>query len=339
MLLDAKARGLRNLRLSVTDRCNLRCHYCMPEKEYKWLDRKSLLTFEELSELVDVFISFGVKKVRLTGGEPLLRRNLDEFIQMLALKQLDDLAMTTNGMFLPEHSQKLKDAGLKRITVSLDTLQAGRFERLTGQDSLNKVLAGIDSAQQAGFEEIKLNCVLMNGFNEDEILDFVEFARARAIQLRFIEYMDVGGATHWQAEKVFALSDVLRVLGRAYGEVSETSSDPSAPARVFRLPSGQKVGVIASVSAPFCGACDRARITADGMFLTCLYSDQGFSLREVLRNGTQEKVVKKLINKIWSGRNDAGAEDRQALAQERQAIFSLQELRQNVHREMHLRGG
>ncbi len=297
------------------------------------------MTFEELSELVDVFISFGVKKVRLTGGEPLLRRNLDEFIQMLALKQLDDLAMTTNGMFLPEHSQKLKDAGLKRITVSLDTLQAGRFERLTGQDSLNKVLAGIESAQQAGFEEIKLNCVLMNGFNEDEILDFVEFARARAIQLRFIEYMDVGGATHWQAEKVFALSDVLRVLGRAYGEVSETSSDPSAPARVFRLPSGQKVGVIASVSAPFCGACDRARITADGMFLTCLYSDQGFSLREVLRNGTQEKVVKKLINKIWSGRNDAGAEDRQALAQERQAIFSLQELRQNVHREMHLRGG
>ena len=297
------------------------------------------MTFEELSELVDVFISFGVKKVRLTGGEPLLRRNLDEFIQMLALKQLDDLAMTTNGMFLPEHSQKLKDAGLKRITVSLDTLQAGRFEQLTGQDSLKKVLDGIDSAQQAGFEQIKLNCVLMNGFNDDEILDFVEFARARAIKLRFIEYMDVGGATQWHAQKVCGLSDVLGVLGQAYGSVIEESHEPNAPARSFRLSNGQTVGVIASVTAPFCGLCDRARITADGVFLTCLYSDQGFSLRELLRNGTEQQVVKKVINNIWSSRTDAGAEERLALAQEREAIFSLKELRENVHREMHLRGG
>jgi cyclic pyranopterin phosphate synthase len=310
----------------------------MPEAHYEWLERDSLLSFEELSGLVDSFIELGVKKVRLTGGEPLLRRNLSYFISMLAKKPLNDLAMTTNGVFLAKHVQSLKDAGLGRLTISLDTLRPERFLALTGQDVFEDVVRGIDSALDAGFERPKINCVLMQGFNDDEIIDFVEFAKDRALELRFIEYMDVGGATKWHAGQVFGMHDVLQRLSETYGTYEKVGGDGSAPSRTYRLPHGQHVGIIASVSMPFCGRCDRARITADGVFLTCLYADQGFSLRTLIRQGVRKESLQAVLQHVWSGRDDAGAQERLAL-RERQPIFSLNELRSNVHREMHIRGG
>ena len=225
---DLFGRPLRNLRLSVTDRCNLRCSYCMPEAEYAWLPRQDILHFEEMSALVDLFARAGVDRVRLTGGEPLLRRDLPELVGMLARKSaIRDLALTTNGVMLAEHASTLRQAGLHRLTVSLDTLRAERFQMLTRFDSLRQVLAGIDEAVKH-FDHIKLDSVIIRGTNDDELVPLLEYARRIGAEIRFIEYMDVGGATQWSHERVMSRQDMLTALGREYGPVTAIA-ETSAP--------------------------------------------------------------------------------------------------------------
>jgi cyclic pyranopterin phosphate synthase len=336
---DIFGRPLRNLRLSVTDRCNLRCQYCMPEEEYVWLPREDLLTFEEIRGLVDIFSELGVDKVRLTGGEPLLRKDLPTLVSMLAANpRLHDLAMTTNGILLTEHAQALYDAGLHRVTISLDTLRPERFKRLTRRDSHGRVLQGIRAAEQAGFTGLKLDTVVIRGTNEDEIVDLIEYGRRVEAEVRFIEYMDVGGATQWSMDKVVSRADILAQLEHHYGSISPLGERSSAPAERFRLPDGTVFGIIASTTTPFCRSCDRSRLTADGMWYLCLYAQKGIDLRTPLRAGASRDDIRALIASTWQRRQDRGAEERQEL-RFRGVLVQIEGLREDPHLEMHTRGG
>ncbi|HUP41247.1 MAG TPA: GTP 3',8-cyclase MoaA, partial [Vicinamibacterales bacterium] len=313
MIRDLLGRPLRNLRVSVTDRCNLRCSYCMPEAEYVWLPRYDILQFEEMSTLIDVFARAGVDRVRLTGGEPLLRRDLPDLIRMIAQKSaIRDLALTTNGVMLGEYARQLHLAGLHRLTVSLDTLRPDRFQALTRFDSLNQVLAGIDEAVNY-FERIKLDAVIIRGINNDEIVPLLEYAKRIGGELRFIEYMDVGGATQWSPERVMSRLEMLAVLANEYGPITPIVEATSAPADRFRLADGTIFGIISSTTEPFCSSCDRSRITADGMWYRCLYATTGTDLRAPLRAGTSPDDLLKLITQEWTARTDRGAEERLAV--------------------------
>jgi len=338
-LQDGFGRPLGSLRLSVTDRCNLRCAYCMPAEEYVWLPKRDLLTFEELGTLVDVFTRFGVHRLRLTGGEPLLRRDVDELIAILAAKPaIEDLALTTNGLLLAERAAKLRAAGLHRVTVSLDTLQRDRFERLTRRDGLNDVLAGIDAARAAGFERLKLDTVVTRGVNDDELVPLLEYGRSIGAEVRFIEYMDVGGALDWSDRDVVSAKEMLARLGEHYGGVEPIHETSRAPARRYRLPDGTTFGVIASTTAPFCRSCDRSRLTADGLWFLCLYAPNGLDLRTPLRDGASADELAAILRSTWTARRDRGAEERLA-AKERGPSQALRELRDDPHLEMHTRGG
>jgi cyclic pyranopterin phosphate synthase len=313
----------------------------MPGDDYVWLPRASILTFEEADRLVGVFASLGVRKIRLTGGEPLLRQQLERLVQRIAGRpEITDVALTTNGALLARTALRLKAAGLHRVTVSLDTLQADRFLRFTRSDRHAAVLAGIDAAREAGFPDLKLNTVVVRGFNDDELGDLIEFARARAAELRFIEYMDVGGATGWSSDLVVTRREILDRLAERYGrpEPATGPRDPAAPADRFVLPDGTPFGIIASTSEPFCRTCDRARLTADGVFYRCLYAEDGLDLRERLRGGTSDEELRDLIAQRWRERVDRGAEERLA-APGRGALYQLSALREDPHREMHTRGG
>ena len=337
--LDRFARPLANLRVSVTDRCNLRCQYCMPEREYVWLPRKDILDFEEIARLVDVFASLGVDRVRLTGGEPLVRRDLSRLVALLAAKPaLRDLAITTNGVLLAEQARALRDAGLPRLTVSLDTLRADRFREMTRRDDLSRVLAGIAQAAACGFAPLKLDSVVIRGVNDDEIEDLLEFGREVGAEVRFIEYMDVGGATRWSRADVVSRAEILDRLGRRYGPPEPVPRDASAPAERFRLPDGLVFGVIASTTAPFCGACDRSRLTADGLWYLCLYATAGIDLRRPLRAGASGEELAGVIAAAWTVRSDRGAEERLGL-RERKPLAAVEALRRDPHLEMHTRGG
>ena len=339
MIPDRLDRPLGSLRVSVTDRCNLRCRYCMPEKEYVWLPKQSILTFEEITRLVRVFASLGVEKVRLTGGEPLLRHDLPALTAMVArIDGVRDLAMTTNGLLLAKQAEALRRAGLGRVTVSLDTLQPQRMRDLARSDRHADVLAGIAAARAAGFR-VKLNTVVMRGVNDDELVDLIEFARANQAEVRFIEYMDVGGATGWSAEQVVSQREILEVLSARYGPIAPvTTGDISAPAERFRLGDGATFGIVASTTAPFCRSCDRSRLTADGTWLLCLYAERGTDLREPLRNGASDVELADLIASTWRGRSDRGAEERLGVA-DRAPLYQVDGLRADPHREMHTRGG
>ena len=336
---DLRGRPLGSLRLSVTDRCNLRCEYCMPEEEYRWLPREDILTFEEIGALADVFADLGVNQVRLTGGEPLLRRDLDRLVRLLAGKPgLADVAMTTNGVLLARHAAALRDAGLHRVTVSLDTLRPDRFVRLTRLDALGDALAGIDAAVQAGFSPLKIDTVVIRGVNDDELVDLVEFGKARGAEVRFIEYMDVGGATRWSMDAVFTRQDVLRTLAARYGPVEPIAEDSAAPADRYRLPDGTVVGVISSTTEPFCDDCNRSRLTADGMWLLCLYATEGLDLRTPLRRGATADDLRALITGMWQQRTIRGAVERLTAAH-RDTFIPLATLKRDSHLEMHTRGG
>jgi GTP 3',8-cyclase len=342
-LLDRFGRPLRNLRLSVTDRCNLRCAYCMPEKDYVWLPREDVLRFEEISTLVDVFVALGVNKLRLTGGEPLLRRDLPALVQMLATKAgLTDLALTTNGVLLAEHADALRAAGLGRITVSLDTLHVKRFTELTRFDSLDAVLEGMDAASRAfAVGRFKIDSVVIRGVNDDELADLIEYGRSKNAEVRFIEYMDVGGATRWSPSDVVSRAEILEGLAARYGPIEPVVEVSSAPADRFRLPDGTVFGIISSTTAPFCGSCDRSRLTADGLWYLCLYAPRGIDLRAALRAGARESMPEELsalITSEWQARADRGAEDRLALG-ERRGFVPITDLRKDPHLEMHTRGG
>ena len=297
MIADVFKRPLGSLRVSVTDRCNLRCRYCMPEQDYVWLPKKSILTFEEISRLVGIFTSLGVEKIRLTGGEPLLRHDLPTLTAMLArIPGVRDLAMTTNGLLLAKQAESLRRAGLGRITVSLDTLRPERMRDLARTDRHADVLGGIAAARQAGFERLKLNTVVIRGVNDDELVDLIEFARSQDAEVRFIEYMDVGGATGWSVEQVFSQREIIARLASHYGAITAvTEHDPTAPAERFRLADGTTFGIISSTTRPFCGSCDRSRLTADGLWFLCLYARDGVDLRRPLREGASSEHFKSLI--------------------------------------------
>jgi GTP 3',8-cyclase len=336
---DLLGRPLRNLRLSVTDRCNLRCQYCMPEDDYVWLPREDVLRFEETSTLVDVFLSLGVDKVRLTGGEPLLRRDVPALVRMLASKpRLKDLALTTNGVLLADQIDALHAAGLGRITVSLDTLQRERFKRLTRFDELDAVHAGIAAARRV-FGSLKIDSVVMRGVNDDELADLIEYGKTVDAEVRFIEYMDVGGATRWTPDRVTSRAEMLERLERRYGPIEPIVDEGSAPAERFALGDGTIFGIIASTTQPFCRSCDRSRLTADGMWYLCLYASKGLDLRGPLRRGASADELAMLIGSTWSARDDRGAEERLALG-ERRAFVPVQDLlKRDPHLEMHTRGG
>ena len=330
---------MRSLRISVTDRCNLRCQYCMPEPEYVWLPRENILSFEEIGAVTDAFTDEGVNRVRITGGEPLLRRDLPVLIGSLASRPaIEDLALTTNGILLRSAAASLKAAGLHRLTVSLDTLQRERFRALSGSSDFDAVIAGIHAAVDAGFAALKIDTVVIRGVNEDELVDLVTFGRTVNAEVRFIEYMDVGGATRWSPAAVVPRAEILEVLGRHFGGVLPIHGRNSAPAERFLLPDGTTFGIIASTTAPFCSDCDRARLTADGIWLLCLYATAGTDLRRPLRAGATREELRQLIHMVWSLRADRGAEER--LGMDRQTtLIPVRALKKDAHLEMHTRGG
>ncbi|MGE3959923.1 MAG: GTP 3',8-cyclase MoaA [Vicinamibacterales bacterium] len=338
MLPDRHQRPLRNLRLSVTDRCNLRCAYCMPEMDYVWLPREDMLHFEEISRLVDVFMSLGVNHIRLTGGEPLLRRDLGTLVDMLAGKEgLNDLALTSNGILLADQIEELKAAGLRRVTVSLDTLRPDRFVKLARFDELTRVKRGIEAASRA-YGRVKLDTVVIRGVNDDELVDLIEYGRTVNAEVRFIEYMDVGGATKWSWTDVVPRREMLERLAAHYGDLRAVDDSSSAPADRYTLPDGTVFGIISSTTEPFCSSCDRSRLTADGMWYLCLYATRGIDLRAALRGGASVDDLKAIITEGWSAREDRGAETRLALG-ERRAFVPVSTLKRNPHLEMHTRGG
>lgn len=338
-LQDRLGRPLGSLRLSVTDRCNMRCRYCMPEEQYVWLPRESILSFEELDRLAGIFLSLGVGKVRLTGGEPLLRHDLPTLVSLLARRPgLEELALTTNGILLGGEAAALKAAGLDRVTVSLDTLQPERMARFARSGRHADVVAGIRAARRAGLP-VKLNAVIVRGYNDDEIAALLEFARREGAELRYIEYMDVGGATRWSLNEVVPRQEILERVAARFGPAEPLPAPGSAaPAERFELADGTRFGIIASTTAPFCRDCDRSRLTADGTWYLCLYADRGVSLRDPLRAGASDTDLAGLIRDTWQNRADRGAELRLA-ATARGALYPLESLRADPRREMHTRGG
>ncbi len=340
---DTFGRPLRSLRLSVTDRCNLRCKYCMPEEDYVWLPREDVLTHEEMATLTGYFTDLGVDRVRLTGGEPLLRRDLPRLIRLLVQnRRVMDIALTTNGILLADQAEALFDAGLHRVTVSLDTLRPERFRQLTRRDEYARVMEGIESVARAGFTGLKLDTVAIRGFNDDELVALIEFGKRVQAEVRFIEYMDVGGANEWSQQKVLSRAAMLALLTAHYGTIEPMPERGTAPAQRFLLPDGTTFGIIPSTTTPFCATCDRSRVTADGMWYRCLYATAGTDLRKPLRVGASADEMRAVIRAGWEGRRDRGAEDRKALERDGLRVgglIGIEKLREDPHLEMHARGG
>jgi cyclic pyranopterin phosphate synthase len=310
----------------------------MPEPDYVWLPRQDVLAFEELNRVVGAFVRLGVARVRLTGGEPLLRRDLPTLVEQIASTHaISDLSLTTNGILLTDLAEPLRRAGLGRVTVSLDTLKPERFRALTRQDELDRVRRGIESAVEV-FGSLKIDTVVIRGVNDDEVLDLVDFARAHAAEVRFIEYMDVGGATRWSMQDVVSRRELLERLETAYGPVTPMPNLDWAPADRFALSDGSVVGIISSTTEPFCRTCDRVRLTADGVCLLCLYATGGLDVRTPLRSGATDDELVSLLAEHWRDRSSRGAEQRLTL-DERRPLIPVDTLRKNTHLEMHTRGG
>jgi cyclic pyranopterin phosphate synthase len=312
MLLDMHQRPVRDLRISVTDRCNFRCSYCMPLDKYEWIDKKEILTFEEITRLASLFVGLGVEKIRLTGGEPLVRQNLDRLVgKLYAIPGLKDLCLTTNGALLGEKIQSLKLAGLQRINVSLDSLDPDKFRQITKRGDLDKVLDGIFAAKSHGLYPIKLNAVIERGVNDGDILALVEFSRQHGFAMRFIEYMDVGNANNWTSEKLVPKKEIIAKIHSRYPLKEVGRAHGSAPSVDYEFVDGRgDIGVIASVTEPFCSSCTRARITADGKIVTCLFSETGHDVKTLLRSGASDEEILKLLGSIWQTRADRYSLDR-----------------------------
>ncbi|HET7004781.1 MAG TPA: GTP 3',8-cyclase MoaA, partial [Candidatus Binatia bacterium] len=291
MLTDKFKRPLKDLRISVTDRCNFRCTYCMPLDEYEWINKKEILSFEEITRIARLFIERGVDKIRLTGGEPLVRQDLHLLIEKISkLEGLNDLCLTTNGALLANQVNALASAGLRRVNVSIDTLDRDKFKRMTKRGDLDKVLEGIFAAKAAGLAPIKLNAVVERGVNDDDVLPLVEFCRANGFAMRFIEYMDVGNTNNWTSAKLVAKKQIIETIHARYPLREIGRDQGSAPSVDYEFIDGRgDIGVIASVTEPFCSSCTRSRITADGKFVTCLFSDVGHDLKAQLRSGASDK--------------------------------------------------
>lgn len=325
MVQDVRGRPLRDLRISVTDRCNLRCTYCMPEeifhKGYAFLSRNELLTYEELLRLVRAFVSLGVEKIRLTGGEPLLRRDLSTFISMLReIPQIKDLALTTNGLLLRNHAAELKSAGLDRLTVSLDSLDDELLSNISGRPiQVRHVLDGIQAAEDAGFQAMKINMTVQRGINDHEVERMVECFSGTAHEVRFIEFMDVGNSNDWNRNQVVSSHDIRQQLRKRFPILPQQRERPSDVASQYEVhrPDGsiQKVGFVSSISEPFCGDCSRARLSAIGEVFTCLFSNAGISLREQVREGATQEQLCHMIEAIWGARKDQYSMTRNPLNQ------------------------
>jgi len=300
-LIDTFGRVHNNLRISVTDRCNLRCVYCMPE-EVVFVDKRQLLSFEEITRFVEMAVPLGIDKVRLTGGEPLLRHDLPKLVAMLGrVPGIKDLALTTNGMTLAKEAQALFDAGLRRITVSLDALDPARFRQLTRRDGVEKVLDGIFKAKKVGFGPIKINAVSIRGVTEHEVAPLARFGREHGLEIRFIEYMPIGD-DHWERGKVYFAHEILEQLEREVGPlIPAKHHDPRAPAMEFEYADGGgKVGIIASISRPFCMSCNRLRLTADGKLRNCLFALEETDVKGLLRDGASAETVQQTIRRcVW----------------------------------------
>jgi cyclic pyranopterin phosphate synthase len=319
-MLDQFRRPLRDLRVSVTDRCNFRCTYCMPKEAYgrdfRFLPRPDLLTFEEITRLVRVFVGRGVRKVRLTGGEPLLRRDLPALVgQIVAVEGVEDLALTTNGVLLTRHARALRDAGLRRVTVSLDSVDDAVFRAMNDMDvPLARVVEGIDAAIEAGLAPVKLNAVIRRGVNEAGTLDLARFARERGCILRFIEFMDVGTTNGWRLEEVVPAAElVARIDAEMPLEPVAAGYRGEVAGRYRYRDGGGEVGMISSVTRPFCADCSRARLSADGRLYTCLFATEGHDLRGPLRAGASDADLSDLVGGVWGGRRDRYSEARSEL--------------------------
>lgn len=312
MLRDLYNRPVKDLRISVTDRCNFRCTYCMPLDKYEWIDKKEILTFEEITRLAGIFVQLGVEKIRLTGGEPLMRRNLEHLVAGLSqLGGLKDLCLTTNGSLLAEKVAALKKAGLKRINVSIDTLDPEKFQRITKRGDLAEIVAGLFAAKSCGLQPIKINAVIERGVNDDDIVPLVEFTREHGFAVRFIEYMDVGNANNWTSEKLVSKKEIIEKVNARFPLKEVGRESGSAPSVDYEFLDGRgDLGVIGSVTEPFCSTCNRVRLTADGKFVTCLFSQVGHDLKGLLRNGSTDEEISEVISDIWKQRSDRYSAER-----------------------------
>jgi len=314
MLLDSLNRPAKDLRISVTDRCNHRCSYCMPAAQYAWIDRKEILSFEEVVRLARLFTEFGIEKIRITGGEPLLRHDLSELIARLSrLEGLRDLCMTTNGSLLAERAPELAAAGLRRINVSLDALDPELFRSMTGRDDLAHVLEGLSVARASGLGPIKINTVVVRGANDSQIPNLLEFCRENGFSLRFIEYMDAGNANDWKSERLVSKQEILDIIQARFQLRDCGRESASSPEVRYQYADGSgDVGVIASVTEPFCAGCTRVRLTADGRLVTCLFSESGHDLKQLVRGGVSDQELQRFIRNVWAKRQDRYSEDRLA---------------------------
>ncbi|GAB4529384.1 MAG: GTP 3',8-cyclase MoaA [Anaerolineae bacterium] len=324
MITDTLNRPLRDLRISVTDRCNFRCTYCMPEEVfgegYTFLPREDLLTFEEITRVTRILVRLGAVKVRLTGGEPLLRQELEKLVAMLAeIDGVDDMAMTTNAYLLPAKAHLLKDAGLQRVTVSLDTLDDAIFRKMNGRRSgVEKVLAGIAAAEAAGLTPIKINAVVQRRVNDHTIVDLARYARERGWIVRFIEYMDVGTLNGWRMDHVVPADEIVSIIDAAMPLEELPSNYRGEVARRYRYRDGApgEIGLITSVTQPFCGACNRMRLSAEGKMYTCLFATKGTDLRGPLRDGATDDELEQIMRGTWSKRTDRYSQIRTEMTDE-----------------------
>ena len=323
MIIDKFRRPFRDLRISVTDRCNFRCTYCMPAEiygeRYQFLPKSQLLTFEEIERLTRVFVGLGAQKVRLTGGEPLVRNEVEHLVERLArVDGVDDLTMTTNAYLLPQKAQTLKNAGLGRVTVSLDTLDDEVFRQMNGRGfGVDRVLEGIEAAERAGFHPIKVNSVVQRGVNDHTIVDLARYFRERGHIMRFIEYMDVGTLNGWRMDDVVPADEIVALIDAEMPLIPVESNYRGEVASRYRYADGDgEIGVIASVTKPFCGDCTRLRLSPEGQIFTCLFGSVGTDLRGPLRDGATDEELASLASRVWRVREDRYSEERASLTEE-----------------------
>jgi len=309
---DTLGRALQDLRISVTDRCNFRCSYCMPLDKYEWINRAEILTFEEITRLARLFVRLGAEEIRITGGEPLLRHGLEDLVAQIAdIDGLKDLSLTTNASMFHEQASALARAGLQRINVSLDTIDPEKFSAMTQRDDLEKVMKGLFAAKRLGLSPIKLNSVVQRGVNDDDVLNMVEFSRNNGFWIRFIEYMDVGNSNNWVSERMVSQKEILETIHAGYPLKEIGRHDQSAPAVNCQFLDGiGNIGVIASVTEPFCAGCTRARLTADGRLVMCLFAEKSYDLKQWLREGAGDEEILEFIRSAWKGRSDRYSEER-----------------------------
>jgi len=297
-LKDSFGREIRDLRISITDRCNFRCFYCMPREAMEWQPKSEILSYEEIVRLTEIFVELGITKLRVTGGEPMLRRDLETLIARLgSIDRVEDLALTTNAHFLAGRARGLREAGLKRITISLDSLTPDRFALLTGRKNFSDVLTGIDAAIEAGLHPVKVNCVVIRHINDDQVLDFARFAREKGIQVRFIEFMPLDNGKVWRRDMVVPGEELRELIDRNFVLEQVKSPNLSETARRWRFADGApgEIGFINPVTQPFCGHCSRIRLTADGMIRTCLFSTVEHNIKSVLRSGATDDALADFI--------------------------------------------